>query len=164
MCCAENFVQKTKSCILVTQRSMQTIRWWLVIFVVVLLGVAPVRAKTEAPSDLDNYAARVLKEFEVPGLAVAIVKDGKVVLAKGYGVRKLGDAAPVDERTLFGLGSNTKAFTAASLAILVDEGKVSWDDPVTKHLPAFQFVRSVRYSRDHHSWRSCPTPRRSFAR
>src|SRR5215470_14470844 len=91
-----------------------------------------------APGDLDEFAARVLKEFEVPGLAVAIVKDGKVVLAKGYGVRKLGDPSPVDENTLFGIASNTKAFTTAALAMLVDEGKISWDDPVIKHLPAFQ--------------------------
>ena len=101
-----------------------------------ILSTAP--AQTEAPSDLDAYAARVLKEFEVPGLAVAIVKDGKVVLAKGYGVRKLGEPAQVDEHTLFGIASNTKAFTSAALAMLVDEGKISWDDPVTKHLPAFQ--------------------------
>ena len=95
-------------------------------------------APAVAPQDLDAFTARVLKEFEVPGLAVAIVKDGRVVLAKGYGVRKLGEAAPVDENTLFGIASNTKAFTAAALAMLVDEGKISWDDAVTKHLPAFQ--------------------------
>ena len=94
--------------------------------------------KTSVPNDLDEFAARVLKEFEVPGLAVAIVKDGKVLLAKGYGVRKLGDPTPVDENTLFGIASNTKAFTAAALAMLVDEGKITWDDPVTRHLPSFQ--------------------------
>src|SRR5215813_4904332 len=99
---------------------------------------AQISKPAAAPNDLDEFAARVLKEFEVPGLAVAIVKDGKVVLAKGYGVRKLGDPAPVDENTLFGIASNTKAFTAAALAMLVDEGKISWDDPVTKHLPSFQ--------------------------
>ncbi|HLG17003.1 MAG TPA: serine hydrolase [Blastocatellia bacterium] len=93
---------------------------------------------SDTPPDLDGYAAQVLKEFEVPGLAVAIVKDGKVVLAKGYGVRKLGDASPVDTQTLFGIASNTKAFTAAALAMLVDEGKISWDDAVIEHLPSFQ--------------------------
>ncbi len=87
---------------------------------------------------LDNTVERVRKEFEVPGVAVAVVKDGKLVLAKGYGVRKLGEAAPVTGHTLFGIASNTKAFTAAALAMLVDEGKIQWDDPVTKHLPAFQ--------------------------
>ena len=90
------------------------------------------------PADLDAYAARVMKTFEVPGLSVAIVKDGKVVLAKGYGVRKLGEPTPVDENTLFGIGSNTKAFTSAALATLVDEGKIAWDDRVYQRLPGFQ--------------------------
>ena len=90
------------------------------------------------PADLDTWIARSMKEFEVPGMAVAIVKDGKVVLAKGYGVRKLGSPTPVDERTMFGIGSNTKAFTTAALAMLVDEGKLSWDDPVYQRLPGFQ--------------------------
>ena len=97
-----------------------------------------VAAQSGLPADLDAYAARVLQSFEVPGLAVAVVKDGKVVVAKGYGVRKLGEAIAVDADTLFGIASNTKAFTAASLAMLVDEGKLKWDDPVVKHLPAFQ--------------------------
>lgn len=104
----------------------------------ILFISAQVLAQTGAPPDLDDYVARALKEFEVPGLAVAIVKDGKVELVKGYGVRKLGEPAPVDEQTLFGIASNTKAFTAAALAILVDEGRISWDDPVIKHLPGFQ--------------------------
>jgi CubicO group peptidase (beta-lactamase class C family) len=108
----------------------------------ILLVSARVLAQTGAPPDLDAYVARALKEFEVPGLAVAIVKDGKVELVKGYGVRKLGEPALVDEQTLFGIASNTKAFTAAALAILVDEGKISWDDPVIKHLPGFQMYDS----------------------
>src|SRR5215510_435471 len=110
----------------------------LLAFCLILLASAQGLAQTEPPPDLDAYVARALKEFEVPGLAVAVVKDGKVALVKGYGVRKLGEPAPVDEQTLFGIASNTKAFTAAALAILVDEGKISWDDPVTKHLPGFQ--------------------------
>src|SRR5689334_14297444 len=111
-------------------------------FCLILLVSAQVLAQTGAPPDLDAYVARALKEFEVPGLAVAIVKDGKVELVKGYGVRKLGEPAPVDEQTLFGIASNTKAFTAAALAFLVDEGKISWDDPVIKHLPGFQMYDS----------------------
>src|SRR5258705_10800243 len=106
---------------------------------IALVSLASIaQAQTSAPPDLDAFTARVLKEFEVPGLAIAIVKDGKVVLAKGYGVRKLGEPAQVDENTLFGIASNTKAFTAALLAMLVAEGKISWDDPVIKHLPGFQ--------------------------
>jgi CubicO group peptidase (beta-lactamase class C family) len=89
------------------------------------------------PPGLDAYVKQVLQAFTVPGAAVAIVKDGKVVLAKGYGVRKLGDPTPVDARTRFGIASNTKLFTATALALLVEEGKVEWDAPVTRYLPAF---------------------------
>src|SRR5713226_9029860 len=103
-----------------------------------LLCAGSALAQNVPPPDLDAYVARVLKTFDVPGLSVAIVKDGKVVVAKGYGVRKLGDAAPVDENTLFGIGSNTKAFTTAALATLVDEGKISWDDKVYERLPGFE--------------------------
>ncbi len=110
----------------------------LAIFVALFLMVSPLWAQQGPPADLDQYVARSMKKFEVPGMAVAIVKDGKVVLLKGYGVRKLGEAAPVDEDTLFGIGSNTKAFTAAALATLVDEGKISWDDPVYERLKGFE--------------------------
>ncbi len=89
------------------------------------------------PADLDAYVAASMKTFDVPGIAVAIVKDGKVLVAKGYGVRQLGDPTPVDEYTMFGIGSNTKAFTTAALATLVDEDKLSWDDPVYQRLPGF---------------------------
>ena len=105
------------------------------------LTAAPALAKPRpAPplAGLDAYVARTLKEFGVPGMAVAVVKDGQVVLAKGYGVRRAGEPAPVDADTLFGIASNTKAFTCAALSILVEEGKLAWDDPVTKHLPEFQ--------------------------
>ena len=104
-------------------------------------AAAPALAKPKpAPplAGLDVYVARAMKEFDVPGMAVAVVKDGQVVLAKGYGVRRAGEPAPVDADTLFGIASNTKAFTCAALSILVEEGKLAWDDPVTKHLPEFQ--------------------------
>ena len=101
-------------------------------------GVEASRAQAGPPADLDLFVARSMKTFDVPGIAVAIVKDGKVVLAKGYGVRKMGESAPVDENTLFGIGSNTKAFTTAALATLVDEGKISWDDKVYERLRDFQ--------------------------
>jgi CubicO group peptidase (beta-lactamase class C family) len=87
---------------------------------------------------LDQVVERARKQFEVPGIAVAVVKDGNVVVAKGYGVRKLGEPAPVTPASLFRIASNTKAFTAAALAMLVDEGKIHWDDPVIQHLPGFQ--------------------------
>ncbi len=94
-------------------------------------------AAQKPPSDFDAYAGRVMQAFTVPGLSVAIVKDGKIVLAKGYGVRRMGDPAPVDERTRFGIASNTKLFTATALALLVEEGKLEWDAPVIRYLPGF---------------------------
>lgn len=101
-----------------------------------LAGVAG--GQVSPPPDFDAYVRRVMERFEVPGVAVAIVKDGQVVLAKGYGVRSMGAVDPVDERTLFGIASNTKVFTATALGILVEEGKLEWDDPVVRYLPSFQ--------------------------
>ncbi len=108
------------------------------VLIFVMVCVQILRAQTAPPSDLDSFVAKALKTFQVPGLSVAIVKDGKTVLAKGYGVRKMGNPTSVDEYTLFGIGSNTKAFTSAALATLVDEGKLSWDDRVYERLPGFQ--------------------------
>jgi len=88
--------------------------------------------------ELDNYFSQALKDWKVPGMCISIVKDGKIILAKGYGVRDIRESALVDENTLFAIASNTKAFTAATLAILVDEGKIAWDDRVQRHLPYFQ--------------------------
>ena len=88
-------------------------------------------------TDLDAWVSRAMQTFEVPGLALAVVKDGRVVVAKGYGVRRLGDPAKVDEKTLFGIASNTKAFTATALGLLVEEGKIEWDAPVVRYLPSF---------------------------
>ena len=105
-----------------------------------VLWVLPLRAAKlpEAMVDFDAYVGRTLAEFEVPGIAVAIVKDGEIVFERGYGVRRLGDPAPVDAHTRFAIASNTKAFTAAALAILMDEGKLKWTDRVIDHLPWFQ--------------------------
>lgn len=77
------------------------------------------------PPGFDAYVQQVLTQFNVPGCAVAVVKDGKTVLAKGYGLRQLGSSANVDEHTLFCIASNSKAFTATALALLVEEGE-SW--------------------------------------
>jgi CubicO group peptidase (beta-lactamase class C family) len=101
-----------------------------------LLAAAPLPAQG-APPDFDRYVQRVMKTFTVPGLSVAIVKDGKVVVARGFGVRRLGEREPVDERTRFGIASNTKLFTATALALLVEEGKLEWDAPVIRYLPWF---------------------------
>jgi len=89
-------------------------------------------------ADLDAYIAKGMQDWNIPGLSIAIVKNDSVVYAKGFGVRTLGAPDRVDARTLFGMMSTTKAMTALAIAMLVDSGKVAWDDPVTKHLPWFQ--------------------------
>jgi len=98
-----------------------------------IAAIAPISAY-----DLEQDVTRTMKAFDVPGIAIAVVKDGQVIAARGFGVRKLGEPAKVDGKTLFEIASNSKAFTAAALAMLVDEGKLKWDDPVVKHLPDFQ--------------------------
>ena len=103
-----------------------------------LLIPSPVHAQHDPLQGLDAYIRQSMATWQVPGLAIAIVKDDKVVFIKGYGVREVGKPAPVDENTVFPLSSLTKGFTAAAVGILVDEGKLSWDDPVVKHLPWFQ--------------------------
>lgn len=88
--------------------------------------------------ELDVLVENTLKTFNVPGIAVGIVKDGKLVMAKGYGVTNIKTRQKVDANTLFGIASNSKSFTSAALAILVDEGQLNWDDKVTKYLPEFK--------------------------
>ncbi|HEX4372655.1 MAG TPA: serine hydrolase domain-containing protein, partial [Puia sp.] len=100
--------------------------------------VISVYAQPLTSKQIDELAARSMKAFDVPGIAVAVIKDGKVIHSKGYGVRSLNTMQPVDENTLFGIASNSKAFTAAALGILVDEGKIKWDDKVRKYIPEFQ--------------------------
>ena len=89
-------------------------------------------------TQVDELVDRTLKTFNVPGIAVAIVKDGKIIHAKGYGIKSVLTNEKVDANTLFGIASNSKAFTSAALAMLVDEGKVKWDDKVIKYLPNFK--------------------------
>lgn len=87
---------------------------------------------------VDELVENTLKSFNVPGIAVAIVKDGKVVLSKGYGVKSILTKEKVDANTLFGIASNSKAFTTAALAMLIDEKKLNWDDKVIQYLPDFK--------------------------
>ena len=118
----------------------------LVLRVALALGVpaalaaqpaASAPAAAPASATIDSIVEHALRTFGVPGAAVAVVRDGRVVLARGYGVRTLGRAEPVDTATRFGIASNTKAFTATLLAQLVEEGKLEWDAPVTRWLPEF---------------------------
>jgi CubicO group peptidase (beta-lactamase class C family) len=105
---------------------------------VLLSHVAAVAADDDPFRDFDSYAVAAMKDWHAPAMAVAVVKDGRVVLARGYGVRKMGSRAAVDADTLFPIASCTKAFNATALAILVDEGRLRWTDPVITHLPAFR--------------------------
>ena len=113
-------------------------RLFVSLIVCVVLWVSALPAQTPSIELVDAVVADSMRTFEVPGMAVAIVKDGKTVLAKGYGVRKLGEAAPVDEYTQFGIASNTKVLTALALALLVDEQKIAWDAPVIRYVPWFR--------------------------
>ncbi|GAB4441903.1 MAG: serine hydrolase [Anaerolineae bacterium] len=90
------------------------------------------------PAGLEAYIEQARQDWGAPGVAIAVVRDDVVVFARGFGVRELGKDGPVDEHTLFAVASTTKAFTAALLGMLVDEGRLKWDDPVTSYLPGFQ--------------------------
>ncbi|WP_243346863.1 serine hydrolase [Parabacteroides sp. FAFU027] len=95
-------------------------------------------AQIHSSQQIDSLIEKTREAFNVPGIAVAVIKDGKIIHSKGYGVRSLNTMNPVDENTLFGIASNTKAFTATALGILVDEGKIQWDDKVIKYIPEFK--------------------------
>jgi CubicO group peptidase (beta-lactamase class C family) len=109
-----------------------------ILLVLLLLGPVRAEAQVEPLAGLDDWIEAERVRWGIPGMAIAVVKDDAVVYARGFGVRRLGEAARVDENTLFGVASTTKAMTAAALGILVDEGRIGWDDPVIQHLPAFQ--------------------------
>ena len=127
------------------------VRWMMAAGVALLLVSGASMASTAAtattaiqaasaatpPADLDAYAARAMKTFGVPGMSIAIVEGNKIE-TREYGVRKLGSPARVDAHTTFPIGSNSKAFTSTALAILVDEGKLQWDDRVVDRLPGFR--------------------------
>jgi len=89
-------------------------------------------------SDLKEFFEKTLELWHVPGLAVAVVKDGEVILCEGCGVRHIGNSDPITPETLFPIASCTKAFTALSLGLLVDAGKLDWDTPIKHYLPTFQ--------------------------
>lgn len=110
-----------------------------VLAVTAALTAPTLLAAQPAPLDgLDAYIERTMAEWEIPGLSIAVVKDGQTVWARGFGVRSLEGDEPVDENTLFAIGSASKAFTAAALGMLVQEGLLDWDDRATRHLPEFE--------------------------
>lgn len=108
-----------------------------IVFLLFALSIN-VKAQIITSAQIDSLTELTLKTFDVPGIAVAVVKDGKIIHAKGYGVRSLNTKQKVDENTLFGIASNSKAFTVAALGMLVDEGKLKWDDKVTDYIPEFR--------------------------
>jgi len=115
---------------------------FLIIYCLLWLSVTHAQGVDRSSSfindSLDVYVNRALTKWRIPGAAVCVIKDNKIVVMKGYGVKELGLANKVDENTLFMIGSNTKAFTATALAMLQEERKLSLDDNVTKYLPNFK--------------------------
>ncbi|HSH44491.1 MAG TPA: serine hydrolase domain-containing protein, partial [Longimicrobiales bacterium] len=110
-----------------------------------LLAAAPMAAPAQALDPaaqraLDAYVESAMADWGVPGVAIAVVKDDQVVMARGYGEREVGSGEPVDENTVFAIASITKSFTSAAMGMLVEEGRVAWDDPVTEHLSGFQLA------------------------
>jgi CubicO group peptidase (beta-lactamase class C family) len=105
---------------------------------ILLAGYISIIAQPISSKEIDSLVAKTMKTFDVPGIAVAVVKDDKVIHSKGYGVRSLNTKLKVDENTLFAIASNSKAFTSAALGILVDEKKLSWDDKVIDYIPEFR--------------------------
>jgi len=114
----------------------------VVLFVFSLFLYSPLPATKKAPEinlkGFPEYVEKAMKEFKVPGLAISIVKDGKVVFAQGFGFRDVKKGLKVTPQTLFAIGSSSKAFTATAMGILVDEGTLDWNKPVREYLPAFK--------------------------
>lgn len=121
---------------------MRVVRWVVCVSALVALMFLTNHSISAAPlrddmSDLEAFIGKAMQDYQVPGATVAVVKDGQVVLAKGFGVRDVTKPDPVDENTIFQLASVTKSFTGAAAGSVVDEGKLDWDTPITNYLPEF---------------------------
>jgi CubicO group peptidase (beta-lactamase class C family) len=110
--------------------------------VLFMSSIGALQAQVLSSAQVDSLVNKTLKTFNVPGIAVGIVKDGKLIHAQGYGLRSIKGTAKVDAHTLFGIASNSKAFTAAALGMLVDEKKIKWDTKVTDVIPDFKMYES----------------------
>lgn len=108
------------------------------LFISILFFHVYLNAQPLSSDQIDALVERTMKTFDVPGIAVAVVKDGKIIHEKGYGVTSLNTMQKMNEHTRFGIASNSKAFTVAALGILVDEGKLNWDDRVVDYIPGFK--------------------------
>ncbi len=130
--------------------ALRFFRLFIILALVALGGIFSVRAWVEQPqkptseqlkkilANFEKYAEQAQKDWQVPGMAIAIVQDNKIIFAKGFGVKKVGTDAKVDEHTIFQIGSTSKAFTAALVAMLMDENKLAWQDRVVDRLDQFQ--------------------------
>lgn len=114
----------------------------LISFIFVAFTLTSYGQKPLSSKEIDALVEKTLSTFDVPGIAVAIVKDGKIIHEKGYGLSSLNNKQKVNQYTRFGIASNSKAFTATALAMLVDEGKLKWDDRVRKFIPEFTLYDS----------------------
>ena len=116
---------------------MTKTQWWLL---AALLTAPSLDANEPDWAAFDRYVAAAVLEWDVPGLAIAVVKNDQIVFERGYGTTSLSGGGPVDEHTLFSIGSTTKAMTAAAVGMLVDEGALGWDDPLSEHMPRFRLA------------------------
>src|SRR3990170_6107791 len=106
-------------------------------FVFIFLSIQFVNLRAQ-DVDWDKLIEEWRIAYNVPGMSVGIIKDGKIILSQGYGTIEEGKREKVDQHTLFSIASNTKAFISAAIATLVEDGKLGWDDKVKKHLPYFE--------------------------
>lgn len=117
-------------------------RKFLVIFLILAVSLLHGFSQPLTSEQIDRLVERTMKTFQVPGMAVAVVQDGKVIHSRGYGMISLNTGKKTDENTLFGIASNSKAFTAATLGILVDAKKLSWNDKVIRYIPEFRMYNA----------------------
>ena len=109
-----------------------------VLWAVVMAAPARVGSQQLDVAAVDRYVGTVMSEWKVPGLSIGIIRDGQVILAKGYGFRDVEQRLPVTPRTLMAIGSNTKSFTAVLLSMMADSGKLDFEKPVRDYLNDFQ--------------------------
>ncbi len=124
-------------------RKLTFLRIYNLVILALLLVLAVVGAPAQSASNpslsgFDDYVVATMKQFKVPGVSVAIVRDGQIILSKGYGYRDVEGQLPVTSKTLFAVGSVTKSFSVTMLGTLVDEGKLDWDKPIRDYYPAFR--------------------------
>ena len=117
-------------------------KFFIKIVVILFLFISTAESQTKSYdillTKLDNYYQKTYDEWNVPGMSISIVKDGKTIFSKGYGVKEIGKSDKVDENTLYAIASNSKAFTSAMMAILVQDGKLDWNDRVQTYIPYFE--------------------------